>query len=264
MSRLTHGFNSRLGVNRSEVRRVSTQVIVSTHEVKDDRTQQGVLNVKAVANFSFPVIASLLLVSVTSAQTEPRAQGNAAPAARPRAAAPTGGAIAVVDIGNIFKNHTGFKAEMEKMKEEVQQFEEQLRARHQAITTERERLNQFRPGTPDYEKLERSLADKTAQLQIDTQLKKKEFLQRESKVYFLVYQEVTAAVRDFADQKGIDLVVRYSSDKIDPDDRGSVLQGVNQDIVYHNNLDITRDILARVNRASVARRPAPAGAPARQ
>jgi Skp family chaperone for outer membrane proteins len=221
----------------------------------DDRTQQGVLNVKAVANL-LPLFVALtcLLVPRAWAQTKPPAGG----AARPRPAAPVapGGAVAVVDISYIFKNHAGFKAEMDKMKVEVQQYEEQLRARHQALATERERLTQFRPGTPDYEKLERSLADSAAQLQIDTQLKKKEFIQRESKVYYVVYQQVLEAIRDFAEQKGIDLVLRYNGDQIDPDDRASVLQGVNRDLVYHRNLDITREILDRVNR-TMARRPAP-------
>ncbi len=172
-------------------------------------------------------------------------------------AAPAGGAVAVVDISYIFKNHAGFKATMEDMKKEVQAYEEELRARHQALQKEKDQLSQFRPGSPDYERLERALAEKVGKLQIDTQMKKKEFLQRESKVYFQVYQEVSAAVRDFAEQKRIDLVLRYNGDQIDPDDRASVLQGVNRALVYHRNLDITREILDRLNRAPrAARNPA--------
>ncbi|MCA9151532.1 MAG: OmpH family outer membrane protein [Planctomycetales bacterium] len=200
----------------------------------------------------FATLLSCVLAGSAFAQSRPAA------AARP---APTGGAIAVVDISQIFKSHVGFNEEMERMKTEVQQYEESLRTRHQALATERERLNAFKPGSAEYEKLERSMADAAAQLQIDTQMKKKEFLQRESKLYFDVYRQVKDAIGDFAQQKGIDIVLRYSSDEIDPDDRASVLQGVNQDLVYHNNLDITKFILDRVNRASVARRPAAKPAP---
>ena len=138
---------------------------------------------------------------------------------------------------------------MDRMKQEVQQYEEELRARHQALSKERDQMMQYTPGSPEYEKLERALADKAAKLQVDTQLKKKEFLQRESKVYYEVYQDVSAAVREFAEMKGIDLVLRYNGAEMKPDDRASVLQGVNRAMVYRRNLDITREILDRLNRA---------------
>ena len=54
---------------------------------------------------------------------------------------------------------------MDNMKKEVQQYEEELRSRHQALAKERDRLAQFRPGSDNYETLERSLADKAAKLQ---------------------------------------------------------------------------------------------------
>ena len=47
---------------------------------------------------------------------------------------------------------------------------------------------------------------------------------------------------------GISLVLRYNGEEIRPDDRNSVLAGVNRAIVYQNNLDITKEISDRVNR----------------
>ena len=214
---------------------------------------------KAVAKSSvlFVALVTCIFAGDANGQARPAAApSTAAPAAR--SAAPTGGAVAVVDISQIFKGHAGFTEEMERMKTEVQEYEVTLRDRHQALAAEREKLNAFKPGAAEYEKLERSLADKAAELQIDTQLKKKDFLQRESKVYYDVYRQVKAAIEEFAQQKGIDIVLRYSADEIDPNDRASVLQGVNQDLVYHNNLDITPFILDRVNRPNMASRRAPA------
>lgn len=232
----------------------------------DDRNQQGVLNVKAVVKFS-----RVLLLGAACMQAAPMAwsQAPAKSAARPAAAAaapadaPQGGAVAVVDVGYIFKNHSGFNTQMEAMKGEVQKYEETLRARHQELSQERDQLlQQFKPGTPNYDKLERELADKAAKLQVDTQLKKKDFLQREAKVYYDVYLEVSKAIEDFSNMNGIDLVLRYNGDEIDKDDRQSVLTGVNRAIVYHRNLDITREILDRLNRAPrVSSRPAAKAAP---
>jgi Skp family chaperone for outer membrane proteins len=235
-----------------------------------------VLNVKSAAQFS---PAFLLLVAIawtgtwsaSPAQTQTQAQAQTRP--DPRAAQPRvstaqrtvsvpGTAVAVVDISFIFENHVGFKHAMEQMKKEVQQYEQELQQRNQELQKDREQLGQYNPGSQEYEKLERAIADKAAKLQIDMQMKKREFLQRESRVYYDVYQEVAGAVREFAQLKGIDLVLRYSDGEMKPEDRGSVLQGVNRAILYQSNLDITREILDRLNRTpQVSRNPA-AGRPA--
>lgn len=198
--------------------------------------------------------AASVTASSVNAQTRPRAATRPAPRATSPAQA-GGGSVGIVDVSFVFKNHARFNAAMEKMKTEVQEYEKTLQARQQALTGERERLKQYKPGSEDYVKAERQLADKVAQLQIDTQLKKKEFLQRESTVYYKVYMEVTQAVREYAEQNRIDLVLRYNGERINPDDRASVLQGVNKAMVYHrSNLDITQNVLDRLNRAATASR----------
>jgi Skp family chaperone for outer membrane proteins len=236
-------------------------------EVKDDPSQQGVLNVKAFAVSSICLLAwTSAFASQAFAQGTPTGRNPARPAANPAStgaaaprqqAAPTGGLIAVVDISYLFKNHAGFKAKMEEMKKQVQEYDTELRGTQQALSQERERLSQFRPGSPEYDKFERELADKAAKLQVDMQLKKKDFLEREAKVYYQVYVEIYQQVREFADMNGIDMVLRHTGDEIDPNDRNSVLQGVNRALVYHRDLDITGQILDRLNREPrVSRAPA--------
>ena len=62
---------------------------------------------------------------------------------------------------------------------------------------------------------------------------------------------------------GIELVLRYSAEPMDPQNRQSILQGVNRPLVYHRDLDITGEVLDRLNRARVSdqRGAAGAGAP---
>ena len=227
-----------------------------------DRPQQGVLNVKAAAHIVLAslLIAGFLLPAMSSAQAPTRSAGV------------PGTVVAVVDISAIFEKHAGFKGAMERMRQDFQQYESELRARHEALSKERDEMLQYSPGSPEYEQRERVLADKAAKLQVDTQLKKKEFLQRESKIYYQVYQEISNAVREFAELKGIDLVLRYNSEEMQPDDRNSVLQGVNRALVFQRNLDITREILDRLNRtprvsnrqAAPARTPQATPAPRRR
>ena len=156
-------------------------------------------------------------------------------------------------MSKIFQNHDGFKRAMEGMKEEVKQYEETLRARHQALAKKKEELAGFRPGTREYVTRERAIADETAKLSVDTQLKKKEFLEREARVYYRIYEEVTRAIQEYATRSGISLVLRYNGQKMNPEDRNSVLAGVNRAIVYQNNLDITADIIDRLNRLARTR-----------
>jgi Skp family chaperone for outer membrane proteins len=216
-----------------------------------DRSQQGALIVKAVLPFSLIVlgIASLLVPATATAQTRATAPRASSPPAAARPAARPRSPVAVVDVSYIFKNHAGFKAAMERMKQEVEQYEGHLKTQQSALLKEKERLSDFRPGTQEFDNLERSLADRGAKLQVDMQMKRKEFLEREARVYHDVYVMVEAAIREFAEMNGIELVLRYSAEPMDPQNRQSVLQGVNRPIVYHRNLDITTEVLDRLNRA---------------
>ena len=102
----------------------------------------------------------------------PRTAMQNRPTRTPAATGRPVGPVAVVDVSKIFQNHAGFERAMEGMKKEVQQYEESLRARHQALAKKREELSQWKPGTRDYVTRERAIADETAKLSVDTQMKK--------------------------------------------------------------------------------------------
>ena len=159
------------------------------------------------------------------------------------------GPVAVVDVSYLFKNHRTFKAKMDQMKKEVQAFESSLRAVGEGLAKDKERLKDYKPGSPNYKQLEQQLADKATKMQVQTQQKKREFLEREARVYFDTYQHVRSEIQKYADQNGIGSVFRFTSDPIQPDDRGSVLAGVNRGVVYQRGVDITPAILSLLDRA---------------
>src|SRR5690606_10024231 len=117
------------------------QVTHSTHEVMQDRPQQGVLNVKAAAQ---TVLASLLLAGfLLPARSSPQAPTT-------RSTPVTGTVVAVVDVSAIFEKHAGFKSAMEQMRQDFQGYESELRARHEALSKERDEMLQFGPVPPEY------------------------------------------------------------------------------------------------------------------
>ena len=186
------------------------------------------------------------------ARTQPQ---NYAPRAQPRSVpggpttpsagpVPKGAPLALVDIGYIFKNHPEFTANIERMKNEVKQFENQLRQKHQDLQKKQARLSEYNVGSADYKRLEEEIATAQAQLQATTGLKRKEILEREAKIYFSFYQKVRQAVAGYAFNKQIAVVLRFNREEINSQDRGAVLQGVNRPVVnYQKNLDITDEVM---------------------
>jgi Skp family chaperone for outer membrane proteins len=213
--------------------------------------RQGVLIVKVP--FQSTMVLSCLLAIVSSGAVPAQQQG---PVRQPREAGQAGprsvprGPVAVVDISLIFKNHQGFKQSMDGLKAKVDAAESGLRARHEALAKERDKLAQYKTGSPNYKALEQQIADGAAKIQVDMQLQKKEFLEEEARVYFDTYRQIQEVIADYANKNNIGLVLRFSRDPIEREDRQSVLAGVNRAIVYESGLDITNDILSNLDRAA--------------
>lgn len=158
--------------------------------------------------------------------------------------------VAVVDISQIFQQHQGFRADLDAIKAEIKAYEDGLKGDRDSIQTKSEQLKLLKPGSPDYRRLEETLAKQSAGLQVQMGLKRKEFLEREAKVYYKAYLEVQGVIREFSERHAIGLVLRYSSQEIDPQQRESVLSGINRAVVYQDRIDVTGDILAMLNGAA--------------
>ena len=173
---------------------------------------------------------------------------------------PSTGRFAVIDISHIYKNHAGFKSQMEAMKREVEAFEASLRNRGKQIEQLRNQLKAYNAGTPPYKQVEEQIAKLAAEGQAQTQLKRKDFLEREAKIYYNTYMEITRAVEQFAERNSISLVVRFNSAPINSGDGNSVLEGVNRAVVYQKNLNITDFVLKMLNTNVARKANNPAGA----
>jgi hypothetical protein len=77
---------------------------------------------------------------------------------------------------------------------------------------------------------------------------RKEFLEKESKVYYQTYLEVVDAVNYYAKRQNIGLVLRFNGEPVDPNSRDSVLREINKPVVVQDHIDITPDIVALLNR----------------
>jgi len=199
-----------------------------------------------------PLAVLSLLGFAGAAMAQPPAQPGPA---RPAAASPATH-TAVIDVGYIFKNHARFKGAMDKMRDEVLAAENSLKAERDRINGLMEQLKGFNVGTPEYRKLEAEVAKAQGDFNVNAQLQKKDFMDREASVYLQVYGEIERAVSQFARDHGIAVVHRFDGEPVDTGDRNRILGTITKPIVYYDpQIDITPDILRMLNAAPVAGQP---------
>jgi Skp family chaperone for outer membrane proteins len=191
-------------------------------------------------------MASLVALSVVpQLGAQPGAQS------RPMGGAQGGTNVALIDIGYIFKNHIRFKNAMDVLGKDIRATEDVLNKERTVIQKMMERLKDYKPGTPDFKKLEEDVAQKQADFQVKAQIQKREFTEREAALYFKTIQEINDAVKYYSEKSGISLVMKFNGDPTDPNDRDSVMRELNKPVMYYNaGIDITPVILQELNRGA--------------
>lgn len=153
----------------------------------------------------------------------------------------------MVDISRIFKEHAKFRTTMEGMQGEMKTIEGQMEADRKQIMGSEEQLRGLKAGSPDYSALDDQITQMKASFQLKMTRLRKDFLEREAKVYYETFQEVDQAVAYYAQNMGIGLVVRFNSEAPDPNVREDILRAINKPVVYQDQINITDDVLAMLN-----------------
>jgi Skp family chaperone for outer membrane proteins len=167
--------------------------------------------------------------------------------------------IAVVDISYIFKKHERFKTTMEQMKKEMEAIETELKADREKIAQQEQQRNQYNAGSAEYKKMDEDIARQMAEFNLKMGKLRKEFMEREAKVYYQTYLEIVDAVKYYCKRQNIGLVLRFNGEPVDPNRRDEVLREINKPVVLQDQIDITPDVLALLNRDGSGGQPAGAG-----
>ena len=156
--------------------------------------------------------------------------------------------IALLDISYIFENLTRFKAQMADMRADVEQAEVQMKKERDTLRKLQDQLKGYPAGSPEYKQMEEHLTKRMAEMQVQMQLQRKEFLHREAKIYYNVYQEIQQEVNYYATNSGVSAVLRFSGDPVDKEKPDEVLKEINKPVIwYSQSMDITPVILRRLN-----------------
>jgi Skp family chaperone for outer membrane proteins len=184
------------------------------------------------------ILSSLSSSSVASAQAQQ---------VGPSANAPKYG-YAVVDVTYIFKNYSKFNQQMEQMKTAMEAADTQLKADRDAVASKEEMRQQYNPGSPEFKTVDEEVARLKAEFQLKAGKIRRDFMEREAAVYYSTFMEVSNAVTYYAQHNNIGMVLRFNGDSIDPNNREDILRAINKPVVFQNNVDITPDVLALLNR----------------
>lgn len=230
--------------------------------VKTLLTRHAVLSRKRTVLAMF-VVAALTTFGLLDAQVPNQAVPQQA-GPNPAGANASKYNIAVVDISYIFKKHARFKSTMEAMKKEMEGIEAELKGDQEKIAQEQQARNQYTVASPEYKKADEELARHMADFKLKMDRLRKEFMEREAKVYYQTYLEVVDAVKYYAKRQNIGLVLRFNGEPVDPNRRDDVLREINKPVVVQDQIDITPDVLALLNRDQQGGAPSQAARPTSQ
>lgn len=209
------------------------------------------------------VAASMLQLCLWATPVLGQTTGGATRPNIPVAARPSGTNVAVIDIGMVFDKHPQFQAQMQDLKKQVEDLEAFMRNEQKRMMDMRKELESYGAGSPQYKAKEEEMARLSSDLNVKMALQRKEFVEKEARVYFDTYNEVYKVIANVADSNGIGLVLRFNSEEMKAEDRGSVLNGVNRAVVFQRNLNITKLVVeevARMHPQTVSSKPgAPTG-----
>lgn len=164
----------------------------------------------------------------------------------------TSGRICVLDVAKVFKDNAGFQSQMEGIRGDATKLKESVEAQLAELQNQAKELETLKENADRRKELERELVTKQAELQTRARQAEAELLTREAQIYLNTYKEMEQVVAKLAEQYNISLVLRYESAPINQDDRTDVIKGVNRQVVYQTNSDLTKLVSEQMTGSAAA------------
>jgi Skp family chaperone for outer membrane proteins len=187
-------------------------------------------------------IVSLVLLTLLLA-TAPAAAQNAAPR------------IAIANPGRILSELQETRDLEQKMEAEVRNLQAQLQERNTKLEELRQARGAFKPGTEQHEAKNKELLQASADLEVWTRVMQAEQQRQRKQRMKLLFDKITTAIGEVAQQKEIDLVIAdirpdVPEEMDDPRYTFDMLKAaLNQrNILYHSaRVDISSEVIAAMD-----------------
>jgi hypothetical protein len=166
---------------------------------------------------------------------------------------------AVIDLLEVFRGSQYFQRESERLKADLEVVAQQ-------IAQAREQAQQLILGATEAnkEEIDRQVADIAAQIEDMSSKAQQAMKQAEGEIYLSTYRRVRGVIAEYAREHNIHTVRRISAPVTEEEMTAeAVLEWINRDIVYSADepLDITSDIIERMNATDAEEHPQTNGLP---
>ena len=148
--------------------------------------------------------------------------------------------IGVLDVNRLFKKHAELKRELRDLQAEATLVQAKYESELKALQKKSEELKGLTAGSREYQNLEEELVKEKARIQAEIPLKRKDFVQREARLYLEVYQEIKRDVAKIAKSQRLALVLNANLDEINGDNPDEVARGISNKVVwFDDSIDLT-------------------------
>jgi len=156
----------------------------------------------------------------------------------------SGGFVVVLDVAKVFKENAEFDAASKEIQAEAEKLQQQMMAEQQQLQEEARQVQQtFKPGSEDFKREEARLEQEQTKLRTRARQLNEELMVKEAKLYHDTYLKMQKVVANICEENNIDLVLRFDSSDIDPENRPDVVKAVNRSVVFQRNRDITNHVI---------------------
>jgi Skp family chaperone for outer membrane proteins len=169
-------------------------------------------------------------------------------AAPPTAALAPPVRIATVRVSDVFKEYEKCKSLSERFKDEVMAKKRELAKFVDRAKREADVLGTLTQGTAAYQECEARIKKLKEEHETLRAKCEAEFTRKEAELLAQLYKEIRWATGVIAQERGLTVVLR-SPEEANPSDVTNVMTAVSQSLLYVGpNLDITREVVAKLNR----------------
>jgi Skp family chaperone for outer membrane proteins len=203
--------------------------------------------------FAVSFFAALAICSVSSSlfPQEPDRPPLAAPS---RTGAPKS-PVALLDLKYVFDHYHAFQERKREIDASVQLAEATLKLRKASVEKLKADLARLGAKSPRRAELEDTVAREDAELRIAMANDAKALMRKEAELYSAAHRDILDVVNEHMEEQGFLVVVRFNSASSEDDDdvRGIAKQLNNPVVAFRKGVDITADVLRRLNQRSELR-----------
>ena len=157
--------------------------------------------------------------------------------------------IGLIDMAHVFQNYKKFEALRSELQTEIEQNDAEAKQMVERLQKMQEEIKKFDSGGAQYEQAEKSILNEKGKFDGFVGAAKRRLARRESEMFKVVYTDVTAAVKLYAEYAKFDHVMRFNRKGMDDTTSPQeAVQTMNKTFIYWNaDNDITDKVLNYLN-----------------